>query len=539
MKIESSTFDQLPFTKLFRDYVTGDKNISQFFDYKLPDENTLQQEAEEFRFTGDRPQSVTLLKEFNKQFDAGAITLGEIEKLRNPESLVIVTGQQVSLFGGPLYTIYKTITTIRYARRLQKITGRPVVPVFWLADEDHDIEEVSTIIFPGDSEATITTYQHKNYTESPPPAASIQLDEAFENFKSEISECLDDTDFTDQLWTEIDKCYHKKKTFAEGFGKWLLKLFGQEGLILAGSNYPEIKNYTKSIFQTAVVEQKLINETLDNTTYRLLEEGYHGQVQVQPSNLFYLDEQNQRLKIQFVDKSWSIPGKKWNNEELIKDIDEYPQNFSPNVFLRPILQDALLPVAGIVAGPGEIAYYAQMKDYYHIFDKTMPVIIPRFSITLIESAIDRIIEKLPFTWTDYQKRIEDLEKLYVDENENVDIEKMFGIWKSQIEELSRAKKEDIQTIDPTLEGSVGKAKAVYFSELDKLKSKVYRTIKEEEKIQLDRILRIKQNLFPNGNIQEREVAFIYYMNKYGMRIWDKLMEALEHEEPFTHKRIYL
>lgn len=539
MKIESSSFDQLPFTKLFRDYVTGDKNISQFFDYKLPDEDTLQQEARDFRFTGDRPQVVTLLKEFNKQFDAGDFTLGEIEKLLNPESLVIVTGQQVSLFGGPLFTINKTLTTIHYARRLQKSTGRPVVPVFWLADEDHDIEEVSTVTFPGDTEATSVTYHHKNYTEIPPPAASIKLDEAFENFKNEITESLDDSDFTDQLWTVIDKSYHKKKTFAEGFGKWLLKLFGQEGLILAGSNYPGIKKYTKSILQTSVVEQKLIHKTLDNTTYRLLEEGYHGQVQVQPSNLFYLDEKNRRLKIQFVDNSWSIPGKKWSDEELIEDIDENPQNFSPNVFLRPVLQDYLLPVAGIVAGPGEIAYYAQMKDYYHIFDKTMPVIIPRFSITLIESAIDRIIRKLPFSWTDYQKRIEDLEKLYVDENENVDIEKMFGIWKSQIEELSRAKKEDIQTIDPTLEGSVGKASAVYFSELDKLKGKVYRTIKEQEKIQLDRILRIKQNLFPNGNLQEREIAFIFYMNKYGLGIWDKLLNALENEEPFTHKRIYL
>lgn len=539
MKIESSTFDQLPFTKLFRDYVTGDKKISQFFDYKHPDLDTLIQEAEKFKFAGNRQQTVNLLKQFNRQFDGGDSTFNEIEKLSNPGSLVIVTGQQVSLLGGPLFTIYKTLTTILYAHRLEKHTGWPVVPVFWLADEDHDFDEVATVTFPGNTDTTSISYKQKNYSEGPPPAGSIQLGEEFLTFKKEISERLDDTDFTDQIWTEISRCYQKKKTFAESFGLWMLKMFGRDGLILAGSNCPEIKDYSKSIFKTAVSEQKLIAETLDNTTYRLLEEGYHGQVQVQPSNLFYLDEQNRRLKIQYVDETWSITGKKWSHEELIKDIDEYPQNFSPNVFLRPILQDYLLPVAGIAAGPGEIAYYAQMKDFYHVFDKNMPVIIPRFNITLIESAINRIMGELPFTWTDYQKRIEDLEKLYVDESESLDIEKLFGIWKSQVEELSRAKKDDIQKIDPSLAGTIGKANAIYISELDKLKSKVYRAIKKQENVQLDRILRIKQNLFPNGNLQEREVAFIYYMNKYGLRIWDNLLDDLDNEDPFTHKRIHL
>jgi bacillithiol biosynthesis cysteine-adding enzyme BshC len=240
-----------------------------------------------------------------------------------------------------------------------------------------------------------------------------------------------------------------------------------------------------------------------------------------------------------VDDTWSIPDKRWSTSQLEDEIESNPERFSPNVFLRPICQDQLLPVAAYVGGPGEIAYYAQMKAFYDVFDHKMPVILPRFSITIFESAIDRILEKLPFDWSHYRERIEDLEKEFVEASESVNIEKIFGIWRSQIDELSRAKREEIGEIDPSLKGSVGKAKAAYFSELDKLKGKVYRSVKDQEQVQLDRIRRIKHNLFPNNNLQEREIAFVYFMNKYGTDIWGNLLSELKDEEPFDHFTLHL
>ncbi len=146
---------------------------------------------------------------------------------------------------------------------------------------------------------------------------------------------------------------------------------------------------------------------------------------------------------------------------------------------------------------------------------------------------------MPFEWQKYRDRIEDLEKEFVETTDTVDIEKMFGIWRSQIDELSRAKRDEIGDIDPSLKGSVGKAKATYFSELDKLKGKVYRSIKDQEKVQLDRIKRIKNNLFPNGNLQEREIAFIYFMNKYGPDLWDHVIDVLSDEDPYYHFTLHL
>ena len=538
MDVTKSSFNTLPFSKLFQHYISGSGSIGTFFETSPVDNKSVRNSIDSFDFKGSRDVSASILETFNNAYLDHDITQSQIEKVKKSDSLTVVTGQQLTLYGGPLYTIYKTITAILYSRRLEKQTDRPVVPVFWLADEDHDIDEVSTIHFPDSYETKKIEYRHNSYSDAP-PASQIYLGDALDDVWNQLNEHLDETDFTGSLMENIEAFYQSDKTFGESFGQLLMSCFQTHGLLLAGSIEPAVKAHTKHLMQFAVESQEKITKALDDTTYALKEAGYHDQVQVQSSNLFFLNDESQRVKIQFVDGVWSIPGKKWTQKELLDDIDAHPEHFSPNVFLRPVLQDFILPVAAYVGGPGEIAYYAQMKEFYNCFGYKMPTILPRFSLSIFESSIDRIIEKLPFKWQDYRNRIEDLEKEFVKKTESVNIEKLFGIWRSQIDELSRAKRDEIGEIDPSLKGSVGKAKAAYFSELDKLKGKVYRSVKDQENVQLDRIKRIKNNIFPNGNLQEREIAFIYYMNKYGLDLWDRLLAELEDEEPFNHLKLHL
>jgi len=539
VKIESNQFSELPFSKLFTDYVSGRSAIQSFFEVPILDKTAVQSHLDNFTFKGNREEAAELIKNFNKKFTSDKNVFNQIEYLKEHDTLTVVTGQQVTICGGPLYTIYKTASAIVYARQLSKLSGRRVVPVFWLADEDHDIDEVSTLTTLNSNGLSENRYHHKNYSHSPPPAGTIKLGDEFERFKEELKSSLDETDFSESVWELFNECYQKENTFAQGFGRLLLSLFGSHGLVLAGSYDDSVKQYSRELFAASVKLREKANHELDESTYRLIENGYHGQVQVQPSNLFYVDEEQGRQKIQYVDGRWIIPGKSWSDSELLDEIDTFSERFSPNVFLRPLLQDRLLPVVAYVGGPGEIAYYAQMKRFYGVFGQKMPVIVPRFSGTIIEASIDRIMDDLPFSWTEYNQRIEDLETEYVKKTESVDIEKLFTIWRSHIEELSRAKKSEISEIDPTLEGTVGKAKATYFSELDKLKGKVYRSVKKQDQIQIDRINRIKNNLFPNNNLQEREISSLHYMNKYGLSVWDRLIESLKDEEPFTHKKIYI
>ena len=538
MDVAKSNFNTLPFSKLFQHYTSGDGTINDFFETPPVHSDSVAESISSFKFLGDREVSVSMLESFNKAFLDSDVTKAQIEKIKTNDSLTVVTGQQVTIFGGPLYTVYKTITAILYSKRLERESNRPVVPVFWIADEDHDIDEVSKLFLPDSQDTTEITYSHKSYDEAP-PASTIELGNELNNVWNQLNDALDQTDFSTRLMDDIRACYRSDKTFGKAFSELLMTYFGKHGLLIAGSLNTDVKTSCKHLLKTAVTSRKDITEALDDTTYALKEAGYHDQVQVQPSNLFYNTESGERIKLQFTGDTWSIPGKKWTEEELLNSIESQPENFSPNVFLRPILQDYILPVAAYVGGPGEIAYYAQMKEFYGCFGFKMPIILPRFSLTIVESAIDRILDKLPFEWQTYRNRIEDLEKEFVERTESVDIEKLFGIWRSQIDELSRAKRDEVGEVDPSLKGSVGKAKAAYFSELDKLKGKVYRSVKEQENVQLDRIKKIKTNLFPNGNLQEREVAFIYYMNKYGTDLWDRVIDELEDYTPYNHFTLHL
>jgi len=373
-----------------------------------------------------------------------------------------------------------------------------------------------------------------------PTVAEMTITDEIEQLRTDLKSSLYDTDFSDELWSILDASYHSGNSFLQAFGQLIATLFSKHGLVLAGSNNPKVKQATHTFLSESITKAEDIRAELEAQTDRISEK-YHQQVTLYDSNLFYLDGEAGRTKIARNGNGWQTDsGIKWETGQLVEAISEEPQKFSPNVFLRPILQDALLPTLGYVAGPGEAAYYGQMKNMYSCFDLEMPIIFPRLSATLIEPAIDRIINELPFEFYEFNNRIEDLESAYVDRTEQRDIETIFGDWKQKIEGLAEPKTKKIAEVDPTLEGAVGKATAAYFNELDKLKGKVYRAIKQQDETQLKRIRRIKANLFPSDGLQEREIAVIFYMNKYGIDIWDKLLDSLAEDEQFDHhKLIYL
>jgi uncharacterized protein YllA (UPF0747 family) len=193
-----------------------------------------------------------------------------------------------------------------------------------------------------------------------------------------------------------------------------------------------------------------------------------------------------------------------------------------------------------VGGPGEISYYGQMKLFYRCFDQQMPAIFPRLSATVIDPAINRIIGELPFPFHDYSNRIEDLESEFIEGSTKIDIEPLFDEWKKKTKSTAAEYQQEIVDIDETLEGTAERAKAKYFNELDRLKEKTYSALKKKEEIQLNRIQRIKNHAFPDRILQERALSSLYFMNRYGPDIWDRLLAELGQDEIFTkHKLIYM
>lgn len=525
MDLSGCSFTELSYSTLFTTYLNDYDKLSSFYEFNPLDEADIERRAKVLSGARQKDAYIEALRKYHDELGISSSQTDQLKKLGKEDALVVVTGQQLGILGGPMFTIYKTMAAILLARNYEEKLGRPVVPVFWLADEDHDFDEIAWTGITGRKDFTKI---HLNEEGSGKPVSDELVTGRIEELKSKVKEELFDTDFSEALWSQINEHYKEGKTHAQAFAGLINQWFAEEGLLIAGSNFAPVKKLLNDEFSASISKADVIYEAIEKKSSEL-ENDFHRQVMNGDSNLFYLSETEGRQKLNREGKGWKAGKKSWTVEELLEEIQGRPENFSPNVFLRPVIQDTLLPTLGYVAGPGELAYYGQMKDFYKHFDLQMPPIIPRFSATIIESGISRIVEKLPFSFCEYGKRIEDLESEFIEQTDTVDIEQVFGDWKQKLEDSAEEPLQVINEIDPTLDGTVGKTVAGFGNELDKLKGRVYRSIKKQEEIQLNRIEKIKVNLFPDGGLQERSVSPVYFMNKYGVDIWNELLAEIEKE----------
>jgi len=312
--------------------------------------------------------------------------------------------------------------------------------------------------------------------------------------------------------------------------------------VLAGSHNKAIKTVVKPILVKSVLNASAIENALEKQS-SAVDRIASRQAQVSSSLLFYLDpaKQGSRIRIHRDEtETWSAEGgHSWTDSTLVEAIEANPEQYSPNVFLRPILQDYFLPTLAYVAGPGELAYYAQMKALYGVFDQTMPVITPRHSATIIEPAIQRILGELPFDIATYRDRIEDLEKNYLLSESMLDAEKFASTWLQELEHISKDYIRKIADIDQTLEASAEKVVTEFAGSIDRIKGKLIRTLRQREQNGLNRISRVKISLFPQNGLQERTLSGLYLMNKYGLDVWSDMISNFEQNAANSHHLLYL
>ncbi|MEX0928416.1 MAG: bacillithiol biosynthesis cysteine-adding enzyme BshC [Balneolales bacterium] len=535
MKIQDISFSDLPFSTLYREFTSDNKKLQDYYEVNPFSTQEFNKLASNKEFSGDRAALVGNLKDFNRPFDLDQPAMANLEALEDPEVFTVVTGQQMTVYGGPLFTVFKTITTILLARQLSKTTGKKVVPVFWLADEDHDFEEISKVKIPqGAGMKTVRLSSAKNGHS----VGRIDVGDSFRSFRDEVKQLLPETDFSGELWDMLDKAYPDGQ-LKNGFARLMSALFSKHGLFFAGSDYEPFKQTLKKPIQTAIGKADEIHAALESQS-SALEQDFHRQARIQGTTLFLHDKRKGRLRLDHHNSSWSSEsGDTWTSEELLALAEDQPGRFSPNVFLRPVLQDALLPNLAYVGGPAEIAYYGQMRTVYPVFGLQMPAIVPRMSATLVESSIGRIMEQLPFRLPDYGRRIEDLEKAYIESSGFAEADGIFSDWKNEVEALAGEYIGYIAEYDASLKGSAGKETANYQKAIDKLQQKLKRSVRQKEETQLNRIRKIQHHLFPCGMLQEREVSILYFMNKYGTGMWDEILSAIDTPCFDRHKMIYL
>jgi bacillithiol biosynthesis cysteine-adding enzyme BshC len=517
---------------LFLDYLYEFENVKKFYkhDFRNKDEylklfKSISETTREFR--GDIPK---IIHSQYEGFTPSQKTKLNIDSLKEKNTLAVVTGQQLGILGGPLYTFYKIITAIKLSEHLkERYDAYNFVPIFWLEGDDHDFEEVRSIGILNDvNELTKIFYNDEDLDdETRSSVGYLNIKDSISSFFDNLDKNLRDTEFKPEFLKKLKDIYSNGKSFKQSFKELILWFFDKYGLIIFDPQDVIIKNLLKPVFKKEINDFRLHTEKLVQVS-ATLEELYHAQVKVRPVSLFYSTEDG-RFLIEPVENEFRLrrKRKKFTQEEIIDEINNRPENFSPNVLLRPICQDYLLPTAFYIGGPGEISYFAQITPLYDFYKINQPIIYPRASATIYEKNLENLFEKHNLQFEDVFSNSDELKTRVINSISKYSVDDIFGESNNQIEHVLDRLKEKLFEFDKTIADSTGKYRQKILNYLDELKGKAIEAQKKRHEITLRQIDKLTNSLFPNNTLQERELNFVYFYNKYGEKFIERLFEELK------------
>lgn len=475
---------------------------------------------------GRRNAVAGVLERINRGFGAGAKTMENIQRLRDGAS-VVVTGQQVALFGGPLFSLLKVLTVAMIAEETNS------VPVFWLATEDHDLEEVNFAQFPaGDHLQTLRI--DPPHTEGA-PVGSIAFPEEITGLVDEIEKQFGSSELLDV----VRNSYRAGESFGGAFGKLFSSIFADFGLILLDPRDSELHRIAGPVYRESFLKWKEINSALLERSQELEAAGYHAQVKVTPSHTlcFYLHN-GARIPIRHDSQGFVAGELKFSHEELIAEAENRPERLSANVLLRPIIQDYLLPTLCYAGGPSEIAYFAQVAAVYkNLLGRVTPV-VPRIFATLVEARQAKVLERYQFTLPDIFCGPEKLRELVASKALPDSIMKSFDAAVEHLEQALAAITGPLKKLDATLADAAENAGSKMRYQIQSLRDKAARAESRKNTETQRHADELSTLLYPNKNLQEREVAGIYFLLKHGPVLLQTLREKLNPDCP-NHQVVLL
>lgn len=513
------------FNKNFRDVEEYPGFLSELANYKRP----------------HREAVINIVKKQYENLNPSKQTEVNLDLLSSNKTFAVVTGQQLGVLGGPLYTFYKTITAIKLCRSLkEKFEGYNFVPVFWLEGDDHDLDEVSylNIVDKANELKSLRYGEPLEEGTNKGSVGHITFTDEIEKFFAEFNDQTRESDFKDDLLEILTSSYKEGVTFNQAFKNLMFLLFDEYGLVLFNPQDIEIKKLLKDVFKNELENFRKHTDVLVEKSAEL-EEEYHAQVKVKPINLF-ASEKDGRFLIEPVEENFRLKSKRktLTKEEMMEWLERAPEDFSPNVLLRPICQDYLLPTAFYIAGPGEISYFAQVTPLYGFFNVPQPFIYPRGSATIVEKNISNVLEKYNLSFTDFFFDEKDLIDKVLSSLSKANIEENMEETKNVIEEKIKQLKDNFIEIDKTLGDITDKSQDRINQTLDTLMQKAKKAEERNHETAIRQITKARNLFYPNNNLQERELNFTYIVNKYGMEMMKWILDELAINK-FEHQIIEL
>ena len=448
-------------------------------------------------------------------------------RLADKETVAIVTGQQAGLFGGPLYTLLKAVTAIRLARKVSARHGIAAIPVFWVEAEDHDWEEVRTArVLDTDlalHEITLDALDGAGER----PVASLVLDDGIGDVLGTLEQVLPPTEFTAELLTRLRSHYRPGQRMGTAFASWLDDLLGRYGLVVFEAADPAAKPLVTSLFTKELDAPCRTTHFAKATGDTMRALGHEPQVEPGDDSvaLFYMGG-GDRVSIKRRDDGYTMGDATRPLAEVQQEATEHPERFSPNVLLRPVVQDKLFPTVCYVAGPSELAYQAQLGAIYTDFGVEMPLLYPRANATLLDSAAVRFLEKYQLPLESLQPHDEAALNRLLQSQLPPGLEDGFVSTTDEIRARIDALKAAIATVDPTLAGAADTTIDRMQETLKHLHTKVIHASKRKDDTLRRQFTRTQALAFPEGHPQERIVDLAFFLNRYGQALCDRLIEGL-------------
>lgn len=526
---------------LARTYLFDVSQVKHFFEY---DPKQLQEYERRCRYLEKKPKKhltglVGVLKQFNQALGCGERTLHNIDLLHQGQSLTVVTGQQPGILTGPLYTIYKAMGAIGLAQRLSVELKKPVIPVFWIGADDHDYEEINHVYIPtanGPKKLALAKEAQGRVSVGKMAVPDINL------LVLELERLVPPIWWKTEGIDIIQQTAQQSANLAEWFGKLMTFLFKDYGLVLMNPVLPEIRDINADLFRQAVIKAPQVNQHLEESCRQIRDCGYSPQIQSQRHklHLFSYDEHGCREALFY--HGTSIANKEntriWTRKQLAGLCLTNPELFSPDVVLRPIVQEDLLPVLAYVAGPGEISYFALLKEVYHHFQMKMPIIYPRPNITLIEPLMAKLIKKYNIPLECLISGLEDFLENHLRQADELGIEKVFDNFRSLLKKKHGEIVKELLTLDPNLPGFGKDNLGRLLKSVNSFQEKAMRYHRKNNQDAIQQIQKIQHMTCPMGQWQERTYNIFPYAMKYGPQMITSIYNLLDMFD-WRHKILFL
>ncbi len=519
---------------LFLDYLDLSPEALRFYRH-APTMESLERAAREkvARMDFPRKEIGRILHRQNATFGGDRETLHQISELEKPDSVAILTGQQVGLFTGPLYTLYKALTAISISEELKK-RGIRAVPVFWMETEDHDLQEAAhrTVL---DTPSSIQTLDYRealfNGAEiAMRPVGSLQFPESIQQVVRNYLSYIPDSVWKSEVQTEMESTYKPGSTFALSFAQLMSQMLRGSGLIFFDPQDREAKRLTSGVFRKALSDADAIHAALIRRNQELEAAGFHAQVRVAENAtvlFFFIEGERHALEKRSSGFGFKDSDRTFSIQELLNCAEETPEKFSPNVLLRPLIQDHLFPTLAYVGGSSEVAYFAQIETLYTLYGRPMPVIWPRNAFTLLEPEIavemDRLGIEIQDCFQGKQFLIERAVRKSGFSKASMSLEEL----QEHLDQVLTEIRPEVQAVESPLVQALETARRKILHNIQHLKSQVIRLAGQQNSSILNAVDLLLSHCYPNRNLQERELGIQYFLARHGPSLPDTIHSATE------------